>query len=83
MSARRCRLTKGADTFSAGRVENERIKGWGFTRYKVSKFGPMAVDPNVPKAARFVTLDGDPYMIRYNSRLPIVVYVPQGVDVRY
>jgi len=26
---------------------------------------------------------GDAAMQRYNSRLPIVVYVPQGVDVKY
>jgi len=43
----------------------------------------MAIDPNVPKVERFITLGGDPYLIRYNSRLPVVVYVPEGVDVRY
>ena len=43
----------------------------------------MAVDPNAPKVARFVTLGGDPYLVRYNSRLPIVVYAPEGVEVRY
>jgi ecotin len=43
----------------------------------------MAVDPNEPKVARFITLGGNPYIIRYNSRLPIVVYVPEGVEVRY
>lgn len=74
--------------FFGGRIEEETIKGWGFTRYKVSKLGPMAgtrmaVDANAPKVARFVTLGGGPYTIRYNSRLPIVVYVPVGVEVRY
>jgi uncharacterized lipoprotein YbaY len=43
----------------------------------------MAVNPNVPKVARFITLGGDPYLIRYNSHLPIVVYVPKEVEVRY
>lgn len=74
--------------FFGGKIEEETIKGWGFTRYKVSKIGPMAgtlmaVDPNAPKVARFITLGGDPHFIRYNSRLPIVVYVPEGVEVRY
>ncbi|MEI8014085.1 MAG: ecotin family protein [Nitrospira sp.] len=74
--------------FFGGRVEKETIKGWGFTRYNVSKLGPMAgtlmaIDPDMPKVARFVTLGGDPYIIRYNSRLPIVVYGPEGVEVRY
>jgi ecotin len=43
----------------------------------------MAADPNVPKVDRFVTLRGEPYLIRYNSRLPVVVYVPEGAEVRY
>jgi ecotin len=74
--------------FFGGKIEQETIKGWGFTRYKVTRLGPMAgtlmaVDPSAPKVARFITLGGGPYLIRYNSRLPIVVYVPEGVEVRY
>jgi ecotin len=74
--------------FFAGRIEEETIKGWGFPRYMVSKLGAMAgtlmaVDPNAPKVTRFITLGGAPYIIRYNSRLPVVVYVPEGVEVRY
>lgn len=74
--------------FFSGRIEEETIKGWGFTRYKVSKLGPMvgtlvAIDPNSPKVDKFITLGGDPYIIRYNSRLPIVIYVPEDVEVRY
>jgi ecotin len=54
----------------------------------ISELGPMAgtlmaVDPNAPKVNRFITLGGEPYLIRYNSRLPIVVYAPEGVEVRY
>jgi ecotin len=74
--------------FFGGRIEEETIKGWGFPRYTLAKLGPlagtlMAVDPNAPKVARFITLGGAPYIIRYNSRLPVVVYVPAGVEVRY
>jgi ecotin len=74
--------------FFGGAIEKETIKGWGFPRYNVSKLGPMAgtmmaVDPNAPKVSRFITLGGEPYLIRYNSRLPIVVYAPEGVEVRY
>jgi len=43
----------------------------------------MASDPKAPKVDRFIRLGGDPYLIRYNSRLPIVVYVPEGVEVHY
>ena len=74
--------------FFGGKIEEETIKGWGYTRYKLSTLGPMAgtlmaVDPNAPKVARFITVGGGPYLIRYNSRLPVVVYVPEGVEVRY
>ena len=74
--------------FFGGKIEEETIKGWGYPRYNVSNLGPMAgtrmaIDPNAPKVNRFVTLGGEPYLIRYNSRLPIVVYAPEGVEVRY
>ena len=74
--------------FFGGQIEKETIKGWGYPRYTVKKLGPMggtlmAVDPNAPKVDRFIMLGGEPYFIRYNSRLPIVVYVPEGVEVRY
>lgn len=74
--------------FFGGRIEEETIKRWGFTRYKVEALGPMAgtliaVDPNAPRVDRFVSLGGEPYLLRYNSRLPIVVYVPEGSEVRY
>lgn len=74
--------------FFSGKIEEETIEGWGFLRYTVSKLGPMAgtlmaIDPNAPKVSRFITLGGEPYLIRYNSRLPIVVYAPEDVEVRY
>ncbi len=74
--------------FFGGKIVSENIQGWGFTLYKVTDLGPMAgtlmaSDPSAPKVNRFVSLGGDPYLIRYNSRLPIVVYVPKGVEVHY
>jgi ecotin len=74
--------------FFGGQITEETIEGWGFPRFMVSELGPMAgtlmaVDPNAPKVARFVGLGGEPFLIRYNSRLPVVVYAPQGVEVRY
>ena len=74
--------------FFGGKIEKETIVGWGYSRYVVNKLGAMAgtlmaADPNVPKRDRFIPLGGEPYLIRYNSRLPVVVYVPEGVEVRY
>ena len=74
--------------FFGGELDARTIEGWGYTRYVLPDLGPMAgtligVDPNAPKVERFITLGGEPFLIRYNSRLPVVVYVPQGVEVRY
>ena len=81
-------VDEGNRYFFSGTIEKETIIGWGFPRYNVSKLGPMAgtlmaVDPSAPKVSRFITLGGEPYLIRYNSRLPVVVYVPEGAEVRY
>ena len=74
--------------FLGGAIESEVIVGWGFTRYVVNELGPMAgtlmaVPPDAKKVLRFIGLGGEPYLIRYNSRLPVVVYVPEGAEVRY
>ena len=74
--------------FFAGTLETETIPGWGFTRYILRKLGAMAgtlmaVDPNAPQVERFISIGGEARLLRYNSRLPIVVYVPAGVEVRH
>lgn len=74
--------------FFAGKIVESSIPGWGFPRFDVAALGPMAgtligVDPDAPKVERFVRLGGEPVLIRYNSKLPVVVYVPEGVEVRY
>ena len=74
--------------FFGGQLQEENIQGWGFTRYVLPELGQMAstlmaVDPSAPKVKQFVTIGGEPNLLRYNPRLPIVVYVPEGVEVRY
>jgi ecotin len=74
--------------FFAGALEVETIQGWGYPRYVLRSLGPMAgtlmaVDPDAPQVERFIGLGGEPQLLRYNSRLPVVVYVPEGVEVRY
>jgi ecotin len=74
--------------FYGGALKTVNIPGWGFDRFVLENLGPMAgtrigVDPNEPKSERFVSLGGEPFLIRYNSKLPVVVYVPSGVEVRY
>jgi len=74
--------------FFGGTLETETIPGWGFARYILRQLGPMAgtlmaVDPNAPQVERFITIGGEARLLRYNSRLPLVVYVPAGVEVRH
>lgn len=74
--------------FLSGRIQTETIQGWGFIRYVIKDLGSMAgsrmaVPPGTPMQARFIPLGGEPYLIRYNSRLPVVVYAPEGAEVRY
>jgi ecotin len=74
--------------FFDGTIKQDIVKGWGFTYYKLDTLGVMAgtmmaVNPDVPKVERFISLGGEPYLIRYNSRVPVVVYVPEGVIVKY
>lgn len=71
-----------------GKLSEETIPGWGYSRYVLKALGPMmgtrmAIDPDVPKVMRFITLAGEPQLIRYNSKLPLVIYLPEGVEVRY
>ncbi len=73
--------------FFGGELKTETIPGWGFDRYILSKLGPMAgtlmaVPPDAPITEQFVRIGGET-IIRYNSRVPVVVYVPAGVEVRY
>lgn len=71
-----------------GRIEAETLSGWGYTRYLLKALGPMAGTLMAPRPEqkpvdRFITLAGEPYLIRYNSKLPIVIYVPDDAEVRY
>jgi len=72
----------------AGKIEEDKTHGRDGILYRVTHLGPMtgtfmAVDPEAPLVDRFVTLGGGPYFIRYNSRMPVVIYVPEGAEVRY
>lgn len=72
--------------FLGGEITPQPLKGWGFTYYEVKKLGPagstrIGVPPGTPKVKQFV--DGPKKMIDYNSRIPVVIYVPDGAEVQY
>jgi ecotin len=72
-----------------GRISSETVPGWGYPIHRVSGVGPMistrrACPPGEPLRRQFVTIAGEqPFLVRYNPRLPIVVYAPQDLEVRW
>lgn len=72
--------------FIGGTIAEQPLKGWGFTYYEIKKLGPVgstkiAVPAGKPAVTKFVS--GPKKMIPYNSRVPIVIYVPEGAEVKY
>lgn len=59
----------------------------GFPYYTVDRLmGPaMAAIACVTPRPRevFATVQGEGFLVRYNSQLPVVVYVPEGFEVRW
>ncbi len=80
-------MTDGVNrTFMAAQIEEKTVEGWGYPFYNVSGSGEiastlMAAIPPRPPVEKFVT--GQPLLIRYNSRIPIVVYAPKNLEIRY
>lgn len=78
--------TDGVNRYRLGGEFREKdIPGWGFSFFEVDALpGPIstriAPPEGTPKERRFVA--GPSVLVRYNSRLPLVVYAPEGVEVR-
>lgn len=72
----------------SGELEERVAEGWGYPYYVVENVGPpvstkMACPPEHGPKPTFVPIRGGDNMVRYNSKLPLVVYVPEGFEVRY
>jgi ecotin len=79
--------TDGMNTYRFGGEFRERdIPGWGFSYFEVDALGaplstriaPTAGTPTVKAFA-----PGPRMLVRYNSRLPLVVYAPEGTEIRW
>ncbi|CSW08716.1 ecotin [Shigella sonnei] len=69
-------------------LTGQTLEGWGYDYYVFDKVSSpvstMMACPDGKKEKKFVTAYlGDAGMLRYNSKLPIVVYTPDNVDVKY
>jgi ecotin len=80
--------TDGVNHLGGGaKIEEKTLEGCGYTYFEAKAQGgifstKMAIRPGKPKVTRFVTM-ASTGPTRYNSRLPVVVYVPTDLEVRY
>lgn len=68
-----------------GQFESRDVPGWGYTYWVFKSAGQvrstmMACPPGSEKPG-FV--QAQPLMVRYNSKLPLVVFVPEGMQLRW
>lgn len=72
----------------AGKMVSKTVEGWGYPYLVVTDIvGPMstrmACPPYEEMKTTFVHVQLDAGKQRYNSKLPVVVYVPDGFELRY
>ena len=81
-------LTDGVNSVGlGGQIREVNVEGWGYTYLEAPESKGawttlVGVPPDKKPSPEFVTFP--PFgPFRYNSRLPVVVYVPEGYEVRY
>ena len=80
-------LTDGVNLARIGlSIVSHPLKGWGYTYYEVTGSDVaistlMAVPESQEKISTFV--HGSSLLIQYNSRFPIVIYMPRGYEIQY
>ena len=70
-----------------GQLRLESVPGWGYPVVRLDRVGPLVSTrracPDQASERRFVSLAGEPFLLPYNVSLPVVVYVPEGFQVRW
>ncbi len=71
--------------YLVGKSTEKNLKGWGYTYFEVESDGgyistKMAC-PDLKTKKEFVCIE--PILTRYNSKLPIVMYVPEILTVKF
>jgi len=76
----------GCNSFGLqGTLEKKPLQGWGYDYYVFKTKGDVISTqmacPGLPNRKLFVS--AQPEMVRYNGRLPIVIYVPEEYQVQF
>lgn len=68
-----------------GTLENKDLAGWGYNYYVFKTDGQVTSTMiGCPDAkSRNIFLSAQPEFVRYNGKLPIVVYVPEEYEVQF
>ncbi|WP_394129954.1 serine protease inhibitor ecotin [Shewanella maritima] len=81
-------ITMNADCnvrMMSGKLKAESLQGWGYQYFEMTRYmqGPTTMMMcNEPSTERFIPI-GEPTQIRYNSRLPKVIYLPEDVELQF
>lgn len=70
-----------------GNLTAVNLSGWGYLYYHLKQpsvpIPILKACPDRTTRKKFVEVRGDGFLLGYNSRLPIVLYVPEDFEVRY
>ena len=74
-------------THYSGLFEEKTLEGWGYNYYELSDLsGPVSTRmacSDEQKTLQFVPVHSNGSLLQYNSRLPVVVYLPTGLTLRW
>jgi ecotin len=69
----------------SGVFTKQTLDGWGYNYYEFSSNGTLAgtlmACPEESKHIEFIKSTSE--LLRYNSKVPIVIYAPKGFEIRY
>lgn len=68
-----------------GEFQSKDLQGWGYSYYEFHSkgdiVGTMMGCGDYKKVTKFIRSQG--FLLNYNGRMPIVLYVPEGMEVQY